>query len=158
MSEHGMGGPAMIPAGHDGKPGLLTDPKTRNEKMEKERKERERKNLEDAERKAREKVGGAKPIGHDQPDVPAGTHIEPRIGPIPDAVAKKMMMRRQDMVRDLSASEIMQLMILSGGDVQTIADDFAADKKRWPSDSDDDIMRRIYGVGTTPVANEEEKI
>ena len=97
------------------------------------------------------------PATHEQ-DVPAGTHIEPRVGPIPDAVAKKMMMRRQDMVRDLSASEIMQLMILSGENAQTIADDFAADKKRWPSDGDDDIMRRIYGVSTTPVANTEEEI
>ena|SRR3990167_8942360 len=105
-------------------------------------------------------VGGPAmiPAMHNQPDVPAGTHIEPRTGPIPDAVAKKMMMRRQDMVRDLSASEIMQLMILSGENAQTIADDFAADKKRWPSDGDDDIMRRIYGVSTTPVANTEEEI
>lgn len=63
-----------------------------------------------------------------------------------NALSFKERMRRADMVADLPASSIMQLMVLQGQDAQSLANEFAVDKRQHPEDSDEALMRRIYGT------------
>ena len=65
-----------------------------------------------------------------------------------------MISRKGDEVRDLPASKVMEILMLNGMDPQMVADEFVRDRARWPSDSDEDIMRRIYGDAMTPTHSE----
>ena len=68
----------------------------------------------------------------------------------------KQRIRNADMIRDLPASKIMELLILSGHNPQDLADEFVRDQKSDPSDSSEDIMRRIYAVRSAPQAGRQE--
>ena len=68
----------------------------------------------------------------------------------------KRRMRDADMVRDLPASKIMELLILRGHDPQDLADEFARDLKADPSDGAEDIMRRIYAIRAFPQVGRQE--
>ncbi len=83
-------------------------------------------------------------------DVPAGTEIPPAEDFIPLSLRAKMISRKSDEVRDLPASKVMELLMLNSMDPQKVADEFMRDRARWPSDSDEEIMRRIYGDAMTP--------
>ena len=85
-----------------------------------------------------QKVGGPATI-------PGAVKLPDFEGP-KNALSFKEQMRRADMVAELPAGDIMQLMVLQGQDAQSLADEFAADKRQHPEDSDEALMRRIYGT------------